>query len=258
MASLISLDRIVKNLLLVRRYPFQYYLDFLVYARNGMREIAFDEKILCPKYKLLPVTDYRITLPDDYQDYIRVSVRVNQYIVPLAEDDALQLVPNYDSNFDVQPYSQGVATSANSSLDYLGGYGYAFPFWFVTNWNNWGENTGRQFGGTNYVDNFKVDKIHNQIKINEDLSVTEVLLEYISDGSDPDSASHIDSYAQAAIEAYAMWQFKENNRTYGTGDAEMARQIYINERQKLRARLSNLTIDNLKRLIQKNQRAIQY
>jgi hypothetical protein len=261
MAAVISLDQIVKNILLKRRYSFHWYIELLVYAKDGLRTIAQDIEIVAPRYKLLPVTDYRIDWPTDYMDYTAVSVRVDQYIHPLVEDDALQLVPNYDENFDIQPYNQGIATSPNYGQfgGYYAGYGYPFSYWALNNWNSWGENTGRQFGGiTSYNDTFKVDKRARQIKINENLCVTEVLLEYISNGMDSDSATHIDSYAKDAIEAYCYWQFKENNRTYSAGEAEAARQLFLNQLPILRARISDLTITKMKRLIQKNQRGIQY
>lgn len=262
MASVISLDKIVKNILISRGYSIHWYIQFLVYAKNILREIAFDCNIIAGRYKLLPIENFRVELPNDYVDYTRVSVRVDQYIHPLTEDDSLQLVPNYDDEFEIQPYNEGVASSANGSgiSGYYSGYAYPFSTWFMTNWNNWGENTGRNYGGIGaYIDNFRVDKYTNTIKINEQLcGATELLLEYISNGMDADSATHIEAYAQEAITAGAMWQFKENNRTYSSSEAEMERQKYIQQVQILRARLSPLTTDNLKRLIQKNQRGIQY
>lgn len=256
----ISLDKIVKNILLKRRYPLAYYIEFLVYAKDALREIAFDEKILAARYKCLAVNQdtKTVELPNDFQDYTRVSVRTGQYISPLVEDNSLQLVPNYDENFSVQPYSAGVQVPSESPSGYYN-LGYYSPYWFNVNWNSWGENTGRMFGGVGgYSDTFKINKARNEIKLNENLSVQEVVLEYISNGMDADSATHIDAYAQFAIEKFAMWQFKEHNRTYGAGEAQLAKQDYEMERKVLRARISDLTIDKLKRLIDQNRSGIKY
>ena len=77
-------------------------------------------------------------------------------------------------------------------------------------------------------------------------------LQYISNGQNSDAATTIDGYAQKTIEAYIMWQFKENNRTYTMGERQVA-EAYFNQQHKiLRARLSNLNPQVLKRLIQKN------
>lgn len=259
--TIISLHQIVCNILMKRKYPVHYYIDFLVYCKDGLREIAFDDGILATRYKcLIPDDANEVQIPNDYQDYTRVSVRIDQYIRPLVEDNNLQTVPNYNSDFEIQPYSEGVAQpDASSNGQSLGVYGYSLPYWWANSWNTWGENTGRLYGGVGvYADTFKVIKSRGVIKINETLCVDEVLVEYISNGMDADSATHIDSYAQMAIESFAMWQFKEHNRTYGAGEAEAERQRYLAERSILRARLSDITMDKLKRVVQSNYRRIKY
>ena len=191
---------------------------------------------------------------------MRVSVRVGQYVVPLVEDTNLQTIPNYDSSFQVQPYSDGVQVP-DSQADSVYGYynqtgGYAAPYWWLVNWNSWGENTGRLFGGvTGYNDTYKINKLENNIKINENLSIEEVVLEYISNGMDADSATHIDAYAQMAIEKFCMWQFKEHNRTYSEGEAQIALKDYRDEVAVLRARLNPMTLDDLKRIVDRSRSA---
>lgn len=254
--TFISLDKIVKNILLRRRYPLHYYIEFLVYAKDGLATIAKDDEILAGRYKVLPLNDnHAIEIPTDYIDYTSVSARIGQYLQPLVEDNALNLVPNYDSDFVIQPYSSGVATDT-ATQQYNG---YLSPYWWVANWNVYGENLGRQFGGVGVnSDTFKINKARNEIKINENLDVTEIVLEYVSNGMDADSATQIDWYAKDCLEAYCMWQFKENNRTYSASEAELERQKYINQRQILRAELSDLTITKLKRIVQKNSIGVKY
>lgn len=253
--TVISLDLITKNILLKRGYSLHYYLQFLVYLKDGLRIISEDD-IQTIRYKVLTLnSNNALDLPDDYLDYAGagVSIRSGQYLYPLVEEDCLDLVPNYDADFVIQPYSSGVATATTAAQQSIYYNGYLSPYWTSYNWNAYGENMGRQFGGVGALpDTFKVNKARNEIKINEYLTNTEYVLEYISDGMDADSATHIVSYAQECLEAYAMWQFKENNRTYGAGEAQMAKQDYIQERQILRARLSDLTIDKLKRIVQIN------
>jgi len=259
MAAVISLDQIVKNILLKRRYSLHWYLDYLVPAKDCLRELSFDLPINTIRYKILPVdqTTGNITLPDDYVDWAAVKVRVNQYLVPLVEDNSLNTIPNYDSDFVVQPYINGVAADTNTNT--LLTSGYASPYWWMANYNSFGESLGRQFGGVGtYWDTFKEDKARNIIKINENLAATEAVLEYIGNGLDADSATHINPYCQAPIEAFCMWQFKENNRTYSAGEAQVAKRDYEQQVTILRARLSDLTIDKLKRIVQKNSIAVKY
>ena len=253
-----SLNQIVCNILLNRRYSRHWYLDFLIPLKDGLREICFDEDMNTLRYQIITLNSINIgELPNDYVDYARVFVRVNQYLHPLVEDNSLDTIPNYDSEFTEQPYSSGVATDTASNISLYSGY--AAPYWYMTNWNNLGENLGRQFGGLGTTaDTFKIDEARNIIKINEYLSVTEIVLVYIGNGLDSDSATHINAYAQSALEAFCMWKFKENNRTYSAGEAEAAHQQYITERMILRGRLSDLTLDKMKRIAQGNSIAIKY
>lgn len=259
--TFISLDEIVKNILMKRGYSLHWYIDFLVYAKDGMREIAFDDGIFTVKHIALPVTqaDNTVELPNDFQDYTRVSAWVDGYLRPLIENNNLQLIPNYNEDFEIQPYSNGIAIAAPQQQNLLYNNNFLTPYWYMVNWNNFGENTGRMFGGIgNYIDGFRINKARNQIKIDDNLFIENIALEYISDGMDADSATQIDSYAQAAIEAYALWQLYLHNRTYSQGEAETMYQHYIQERQILRARLSDLNIDNFKRIVQQNQIRSKY
>jgi hypothetical protein len=254
--TVISLHKIVTNVLLKRKYPWHYYIEFLVYAKDGLATLAKDENIISGRYKVLQLNDnHAIEIPNDYLDYTKISMMNGQHLQPLVEDNSLNLVPNYDSDFQIQPYSQGFATDT-ATVEYAG---YLSPYWWTVNWNSYGENTGRQFGGVGSMsDTFRVNKARNEIKINENLTLTQVVLEYVSNGMDADSATQIDWYAKDCLEAYCMWQFKENNRTYSAGEAEVAKQEYINQRLILRAELSDLTTDNLKRIVQRNSIAVKY
>lgn len=258
MASVVSLDQIVKNILLKRRYPLHYYLDFIIPAKDCLRELSFDLPMETLRYQIITLNSINQgELPNDYTDWARVSARVNQYLHPLVEDNSLDTIPNYDSEFTEQPYSSGVATDTAATTSLY--TGYAAPYWFTTNWNSFGENTGRQFGGVGAMaDTFKIDKRRNIIKINEYLSVTEIVLEYIGSGIDADSATHIHPYAQNCVESYCLWQFYLHNRTYSQNEADDMEAKYNNEVLKLRARFSDLTLDKFKRIAQGNAIAIKY
>lgn len=257
--TIVSLDAIVKNILLKRRYSLHFYLDFLVGAKDGLREVFFDEGISTLRYQVLTLNSLnQATLPNDYTDWAKVSARIGQHLHPLIEDNTIDTIPNYDSEFVEHPYIDGVASqTSNTQMYYLGGY--LSPYWWMNNWNSYGENLGRQFGGVGAMsDTFKIDKARNLIKINENLAITEIVLEYIGNGLDADSATHIDAYAQMTIELFAMWQFKEHNRTYSEGEAQVAKQDYVDERLRLRARISDLTVDKLKRIVHRNAIAVKY
>lgn len=251
----VSLKQIVNNILMKRNYPVHYTIDFLVYAKNCLRELTFDD-LLIYNVKCLPLTNYNaIKIPPDYQDYVSVNVMVGQQLRPLVEDESLNPLYNYSTTFVPQPYpvasNNGTTSQTNQVGNTVVGNPFFFNAWLTVHWNDYGENTGRYFGGVPYSDTFKVMKLRNEIQINQNLSFQNVVLVYISNGQTVDSATHIDGYAQETIEAYCMWQFKENNRTYSDGAAQVAKQEYIDQRKILRARLSNLTIGKLKRIVNK-------
>jgi len=253
--TVISLHQICTNLILRRKYSWHWYIEFLVYAKDGLATLAKDYEIICGRYQKLPLnSNHAIVLPNDYMDWTSVSIMAGQRLHPLVEESSLNLVPNYDSSFDIQPYSSGVATDTASQQF----TGYLSPYWWAVNWNNYGENTGRMFGGTGArIDTFKENRARNEIKINEDLDITEAVLGYASNGMDADSSTHIDWYAKDVLEQYCMWQFKENNRTYSAGEAEAERQKWIQQVLIYRAEKSDLTVDRLKRIANGNAIAVK-
>lgn len=246
--TVISLKAIVKDVLMQKGYSLHWYIQCLVYAKNCLRELTFDD-LRVVNTKKIPVNDFNeFEIPADYQDYCRVNAICGEKLRPLVETDKLNKLPSLDSDFNQQTYSQ---TATESSALFYGGL---YPFyWNSTNWNEFGESTGRYYGlGAGVQDDvFSVIKERNVIKVTETLSIDDVILEYISDGMDADSATRVDSYAIATIDAYINWKLKANNRNHGAGEVQMAKQEYIDQRLILRARLSPLTMEVWKRLFQR-------
>jgi hypothetical protein len=244
-----SLDAIVRNMLLKQRYGLCYYLDFLLYAAECLKELTLDD-LQIVNTKLLTVSDTgTIELPNDYVDYVSVCLRVGQHLRPLVEDNSLNPMPNYDSDFVAQPYYN--YTGANNGYFNQVLYPYIYN---TVNYNTYGEFIGRMYGwaGGNGADTFKVIKERNVIQINQRVGDCKAVLSYIPSGQSADAATHVDLYADATIKAYINWQRMENSRTYSTSDKERGRQLYINERKILRARLSDLTLTKMKRILTKN------
>lgn len=252
MAAFTSLDAIVRNVILRKRLSLHWYIDFMVHAVNCLRELSMDD-LKCVNTKLLTVDAYNaIDLPNDYLDYTRVGIKAGQNIKPLVETDKINSLVNRNPA-DLSPTTYGNANADNSTAALYYGYSYPF-FWHTVTWNQYGESVGRMFGfGAGIQDDvFKVVKERNQIQLTENLSVSEIVLEYISDGTSADAATAVTPYAYATIAAYIDWQIKENSRSYGMGDRQLAKSEYVSQRQILRARLSDLTPEVLERIIQKN------
>jgi len=242
-----NLDSICRNTLLKRGYPMHYYLQFLVYAAAGLRELSMDS-IAVINTKLIPVDQNtnEADLPNDYMDFIEVGVPVGQKIKPLVRGNTLNSLPSYTSNFTQQEYFQ--RDSSGNNLYY-----YPFPlYWNTVVWNSYGENIGRLFGwgAGNPSDTFAVIPERNVIKINEGMSATNIVLQYISDGTSADAATQITPYAFDTIYKYIIWQHKENNRTYSEGERMRAKMEFKDAHGVLRARVNGITLDEVKRIAQ--------
>lgn len=253
MAATTSLDNIVRATLSKRGYSLHWYVQFLLYAREALRELSMDD-LKCYNTQLLPITEYNaIDLPNDYLDYVTVGIPMGEGVRPLVENTKLNVLNNFDSDFAITDWTTPNSTEASEET--LISYG-AFPYsnWFTTRYNVYGENIGRMgsaIGG--YSDTFVVARDRNQIQLNQQLKGFDyVYLQYASTGEESGAATTIDPYAQQTIQAYIDWQHKENNRTYSPSERMIAKQEYINQRGILRARKSDLTLNVLKRILQKN------
>ena len=248
-----SLDTIVKGVLLEKGYPLHYYLDFLVYARTCLRELSFDDlKVI--KSELLTVNDYNaVDLPCDFVDIVLLGIEVGQKVKPLVTTDTINRLTKKNAAGEIIRYDAEISEDTPPLIYFSG----AWQSWNTVRWNDYGENLGRAFGygaGAQW-DTYIVLPERNQIQLNEDITNTQVVIDYISDGMCCDSATKVDSYAQKTIESYIKWQHRENNRTYGIGERQMAEKEYNDQRKILRARKSDITIEKIKRIAQQNYKA---
>lgn len=249
-----SLDSIVRQTLIKRGYPLHFYTQFIVYAKECLRELTFDSLQVFNE-KLIPINSTNsFEIPNDYQDYALVGIPLGQGIRPLVEDKKMTSLNNFDSNLNIVPYVDNTDENVSIIIPYNG---LSLGNWYTTHYNSYGENIGRFFGrGRNYIDTFKVIPERNQIQLNESLQGFDyAYLKYLSDGSDSGSSTTIDSYFEQTISAYIIFQHKEHNRTYGLGERQVAKQEYISQLKIARARKSGLTLEVLKRIINKNSYA---
>lgn len=247
----VSLDSIVRNMIMKRKYTIHWWVEFMVYAIDCLRTLSEDDlKVISTQIISIDQSTMAGELPDDYQDYVLVAVKAGQNLKPLVETNKISPIVNRTSDFTPTLYANSQSTSGNQIY-----YGTLYPFfWNTVAWNSYGEPTGRFFGlGAGSQDDvFSIFPERNQIQLTENLlGCTEVIMQYIGSGMNADAATQITPYAFETIDAFIMYQMKENSRNYSDAEAERARQLYIAERQILRARMSDLTTERLKRAMQK-------
>lgn len=240
-----TLDKIIRRNLLAKRLPLHYYVEFLVHASTCLRELTFDTLRIINTVELELNDYYAVDLPCDYVDWTKVGVKTGQFVRPITQRDSINRSRAQDSQGNYTTYTD--PDTANQDFPFWPG------FWWFNNIDDLGENTGRLYGFDTGVpnDGFKVIKERRQIQFTESMETSTVVLEYISDGQTSDNATQIDPYAQNAIEAFINWKRSPNADIDRSPEARS----YFNQRRILRARMSQLTLADIRQILYRNYRA---
>jgi hypothetical protein len=240
-----TLDKVIRRNLLAKRQPLHYYIEYLVHASTCLRELTFDSLKIINTVELTLNDYYAADLPCDYIDFTKVGIRVGQFIQPITQRDSINRLRNQDSQGAYVPYQQ--TNTINLDFPFWPG------FWMFQNVDDLGENTGRFYGWNPGLveDGFKIIKERNQIQFQQSARVGTYVMEYISDGQTSDNASQVEQYAWSAIEAYINWKRTPN----ADNDHAPEAYNYKNQRRLLRARMSELTLYDLRQILFRNYRA---
>ncbi len=240
----VSLDTIVRSTLMRRGYSLHWYVQFLKHSADCLRELGFDT-LKNVNTKVIPVTAGNVVkLPCDFVDWTKVGTKVGQYVSSLTQNEAMNRLPNY-SGGQIANYGDGTIDS------FYPGFAVTWNYY-----NDLGEFDGEVYGATGGVQSgFKLIRERGIIQLSEQITATEMVLEYIGDGTFCDNATKIDPYAQATIEAYDIWQLKEHNRNCGAGERQVAHNQFIVEHKKLRSRLNPITTNEIINIFNRSKTA---
>lgn len=229
-----TLHAIVTGLLLQRGYPVHFYIDFLVYGMRAFEELHFDV-LKNVNVQKITLDDYNEgNLPADYMDIVKAGVPDGQYIRQMS-GIALNPTENTDAS--------------NNRIPWPGSSGYSSALNTIV-FNEHGEFTGRLYGLRGISDeSYQVNISRGKIQVNQQYRGGHIYLFYITDGSSPSNATMVHPYAKSAIEAYIVWQYKANRRTYSPGEAEAEERRFVRSRKRLVSRLSGLTMTDIRRAI---------
>jgi len=180
--------------------------------------------------------DGTIDIPDDYLDYAAIYAlnELNQ-LVPLTKNKTINvsLDPILDHNGEAildhngeKIYGTGARTNiSNVSL--------------INNVNSPYSYNNRMYasarygagGGYNQFGYFKVDVFNNTIQLDVNNTVTEVVLDYISDTVNSKYDILIPAVYREAMYAFINWKAVQFNRDFTTRDKEAAKRDYYRERR---------------------------
>lgn len=245
----VSLNHITRSVLSQKQLPIHYYYRFLKYASDGFRELLFDVLQVTNTVRL-PVNDLNeATIPGDYVDWVKIGVQSGQFVRPLISKESI----NNLANFDTDDGSQIAYPEPETDEDLLVGY----YNWLGENTNTHGEDMGGYYGVGAGVepDTFKVIRERGVIQLNQRITETKIVLQYLGDGSSVNAVSTVEPYAQKTIECYIDWQYKLHSKSFGQGDHKLAEQEFYTQLRKLIGRKNKLTPDSVERIINRARKA---
>jgi len=231
-----SLDSIIKGLLIKQGKPIHWYMQYLKYACDAVRELNYDTLRSIHTEKLT-VTEYKaIILPCKYVDWVRVGVAVNDKVKSLVQGNSLNRLNNYDSVGDKIPYPYVEISSGDPSYSD-----------FQLNRTGYDEFTGGIFNNRADWNNskFRVVPERSEIQFDSDFPFEEVILEYIGDGLDGDAATQVDAQAIDTIESYIAWQMELHDRRSSMGVIDYKKGVYDKAHRILRARKQSMSREDI-------------
>lgn len=217
---MIKISSIVKSFLLRRQRTVHYFLDTLIHAIDGYKELSLDE--FPPIVTKVVYADVNgiIPFPAGCIWVISLGGAYSQFIKPMVTDTTINTLNNYTTGGVLEPYTN------NQN-------------------NNW---DSYYYNSKYYDDGYKVDNVQRQVKVNEGLDITNgFIMEFASDGSAINGSTKIHPYAEKAVNAYIEWQVDYGGKARTQGAIKFGM-----ERDKIRARVNPLTPNDIKRIIDRN------
>lgn len=239
-----NLDTVAKRNLLERGLPLHYYLEELLHGATCVRELTYEVLRIINTVKL-PINNYSaIDLPEDFQDDLAVCIPAGQFLRPIPKNDWIDPLVNHDATGNFVPYSDAATNPQTAGLTIFDFSAAGYWFWNI---NDFGEPTGRYFGGTggDRLNGYKLVKERRQIQLTETFQSDTAILMYISDGMRADNATQIDVKAWATITAFINWKRSPNA---DDKDSPEGRNFYA-ERRRLVARLDDTTIIDIRNIV---------
>lgn len=240
--TLYTLDKVVRSALADKQYPMHFYLQFLTYGVDALRELNMDV-MQDVKSVRLPINSYNAAfLPNDYVDYTRVGNEMGQYISPWGEKkESFNRLNKFDSQGNKVDYGDVEAENGILPNNWEG-------FWYSSYVNDKGEHLGRIFNNRpGYRESFVILRERGEIQLDTSYTGTEIVMDYISDGTSLTASNSIHPYAISTIKAYIFWKQKSHGRQYGIGERREAADEYYNQLRTLRARMNNIDVNDIRR-----------
>lgn len=238
MTGYTTINSLVRSALMSQGLTIHYYLTFLHFALQGLREISFDTVGKIATIKLVPNAFGEAALPADYIDYIRFGYLRNRYLIPIGSTRSYIRSANIGSDGKQTGYPSGEgALISAATFDPFASY-HISPY---------GEDLGRLYGlgGGTRNDIFQLIEERNVVIFGDKFSGTDTLyMEYLAAGNYADADAVFHPYAESTLEAYIKYRYAEQ-RTSRLADVSRSQKDFYNQYRLLRARLNGLTKEDM-------------
>lgn len=230
-----TVDIICRRWLLEHSLPIHFYAEALYHCTTAIRELSYDTLQIINS-AMLPVGDYgEVDLPTDFVDDLIVAAPVSGALAPLPKQDWITPLRIHSTETgEFVPYPGQENDTDNPNLF----YGFPNQWSYYWNVNDYGESTGRRFGGHGgTAQGYQVFKQRRQIQMTQGFIGGAVTLLYISDGQSVDNATQIDVLAINTIQAWIDWKRSPNAAIKNSQEAA----TFYNEKRRLRSLLNPMT-----------------
>ena len=233
----VKLDEVVKSLLIQHGEQTEHkYMMYLDAAIRGLKELTFDILQNIKSETLDVNTNLTVDLPCDFVNYTRIGLcRSHGRIETLGYDEYLCTQNNVDLCGDetANDFSGETSVSGGNSRN--------------------GELTGGWYGlgGGHRNGYYRIDRDKARIVLSSELAGQSIVLEYLSDGSNPNGDMKVNALAEEALRAYMHWKIIQRRAGIPIQEKEAARRDWYNEKRLARARVVNFTPDQAWRISRK-------
>lgn len=236
MSRYVSMDSIVKSAIIDTGDNTEHaYQSFLHWGFQCARDLSFDTALEIKTVRLTMSDAKTINLPNDLVDYTKVGVVIGDRVKVYIVNTRLEIAN------DVDECGNPVDKPTTNYL-YGGGYLGSFGGYYFMNYLG---GTIFGYGGTcNNPGYCVLDKARNQISFSSEVDKTDVYLEYITDGVNPDGESLVQRYCEQAVIYYILWKRKERSQRFPMTEKIHARKLYYNELRLARARLTAFSLED--------------
>lgn len=226
-----TLDSIVRSALIQKNLTMHYYIRFMSWAHDALREVELDAIGGIKSVTLTVDNLAQAKIPDDLVDWVRVGVVNGQYVLNLGLTQRFNRQLNVEDGV-IKPY--GVAPNSTNLSD------FNYPFW-DTWYNEHGEALGQVYGGSGTRDDeFMFIPERGVIQFNVNYKVGDkIILDYIYTSNCADAYVH--RYAEGAIQAYIEYKYVMHTPRQSVYERNAAREEFYNQLRMLHARINNLT-----------------